>query len=57
MRMFWLLCWVGFLAACATHRAVRVSCDSNLRAINAVTPAADGPLADPASAKHTDGAP
>jgi len=57
MRMIWFLCVLGLLAACATHHASRVSCDSNLRAINAVTPAADGPLADPASTKHLDGAP
>jgi hypothetical protein len=47
--MIWFLCVLGLLAACATHHASRVSCDSNLRA--------DGPLADPASTKHLDGAP
>jgi len=57
MRMFWLLCWVGFLAACATHRAVRVSCDSNLRPINAATPAAASALGDAPSIKPMEGAP
>jgi len=55
--MFWLLCWVGFLAACATHRAVRVSCDSNLRPINAATPAAASALGDAPSIKPLEGAP
>jgi hypothetical protein len=55
--MIWLLCGIGLLVACTTQHAARVSCDSNLRPINAATPAAGGPLADAASSKPLDGAP
>jgi hypothetical protein len=56
MKIIWLLCCMGFLAACATYHAARVSCDSNLRPINAVIPAAGAPRADAASIKSLDGA-
>jgi hypothetical protein len=55
MRMIWILCWTGFLAACAAHHAGKVRCDGKLRPIN--SPAAVAPPANAAAPKAHDGVP
>jgi hypothetical protein len=57
MKIILHLSWAALLMGCATHHAARISCDSNLRPINAPAQAAAGPLADTVKTKAMDGAP
>jgi hypothetical protein len=57
MKMILHLSWTALLMGCATHHAARVSCDGNLRPINASVSAAATPLADAMTTKATGGAP
>jgi hypothetical protein len=57
MKIILHLSWTFLLMGCAAHHAARVSCDSNLRPINAPVPAQAGPLADAMPSKATSGAP